>query len=73
MGCRALRFAALSLLVQLSRGSLEHQVLLDIRLQAAAAIFHTDFLAVIKHISVTGAEAAGAILTLSQQWFAASA
>lgn len=72
MSCRALRFAALSLLVRLSRGSLEHEVLLDIRLQALAAIFNTDFLTVIKHMPMPGAEAAGAILTLSQQRFAAS-
>jgi len=47
-------------------------MLFDIRLQALAAISNTDFLTVIKHMPMPGAEAAGAILTLSQQRFAAS-
>lgn len=72
MSLQAIRLAASLFPVQRLRGCLELQMLFDIRLQAPAAIFNADFLAVIKHMSVTRAEAPGTILTLPQQWFAAS-
>jgi len=61
------------LLIPCLGGRLEDQVLLDVGLQPLAAFFDTDFLAVLADASVSSAEAASAILALSDQWLAASA
>lgn len=69
----AFGLAAMLLPVERLRRRLEHQMLLDVEPQSLATLLETDLLTIVLHASVPGAEAFGAVLTLTRQRFAAAA
>lgn len=66
IGARAFGLATELLLIAGASCLFEDEVLLDVRLKAAATLLDTDFLSVFVHPSVAGAEASCTVLALAE-------